>query len=48
MPAEDYVLSKFKRNELSSIKKAVEKSAEAALIIISEGISRAQNVFHSD
>lgn len=46
MPAEDYVLSKFKRNEKPSIKKAVDKAAEAALMIISEGISQAQNKLH--
>ena len=48
MPAEDYVLSKFKRNEMPTVKKAVDKAAEAVLDILSEGISSAQNKFHRD
>ncbi|GBE06570.1 MAG TPA: aminoacyl-tRNA hydrolase [Nitrospirae bacterium] len=46
IPAEDYVLGKFKKNELSQIKKAVDRAAEAVLMIIAEGISPVQNRFH--
>jgi PTH1 family peptidyl-tRNA hydrolase len=44
---EDYVLSKFRKNELPLIKSAVEKASDAVITIILEGLEKAMNRFNS-
>ena len=46
MLAEDYVLRKFKRDELPLIKDAIKRAADAVAMIISEGVSKAMNRFN--
>jgi PTH1 family peptidyl-tRNA hydrolase len=46
MPAEEYVLSKFKRHEIGAIKDAVQNAADAVGVIISEGVDAAMNRFN--
>ncbi|TAL26462.1 MAG: aminoacyl-tRNA hydrolase [Nitrospirae bacterium] len=46
MPAEDYVLRKFKKDELPLIKDAVKRASEAVAAIVSEGASKAMNKFN--
>ena len=41
--AEDYVLSKFRRNEITSIKDTIQKAADAICSIVSEGVNKAMN-----
>ncbi len=44
---EDYVLRKFRKNELPLIKSAVEKASDAVITIILEGLEKAMNRFNS-
>jgi PTH1 family peptidyl-tRNA hydrolase len=46
--AEDYVLSGFTKLEKPVIKKTVEKAVNAIEVIISKGVSCAQNEFHKE
>jgi PTH1 family peptidyl-tRNA hydrolase len=46
IPAEDYVLSKFTRQELHSMKEAVIMAADAVSMIISDGVEKAMNRFN--
>jgi len=48
MLAEHYVLRPFAKKERELIGEALENAADAVGIIISEGISRAQNIYHRD
>lgn len=43
---EDYVLSRFTRPEISAIKEAIEKTADAVHAIISDGVDKAMNTFN--
>ncbi|NWF51970.1 MAG: aminoacyl-tRNA hydrolase [Nitrospirae bacterium] len=45
---EDYVLRKFKRDEVSVIKRAMEKASEALVSILTEGVERAMNRFNTN
>jgi PTH1 family peptidyl-tRNA hydrolase len=45
---EDYVLSRFRRDEISLMKKAIEKASEAATLILAEGIEKAMNIFNTN
>ena len=45
---EDYVLSKFRKNELSSIKSAIEKASDAIACIALDGLDKAMNRFNTD
>lgn len=47
IPAEDYVLSCFNKEEQAVIKKTVAKAVDAIEEILGRGISYAQNKFHS-
>jgi PTH1 family peptidyl-tRNA hydrolase len=44
--AEDYVLSKFRRHEITSIKASIQKARDAICSIISEGVDKAMNKFN--
>jgi PTH1 family peptidyl-tRNA hydrolase len=46
IPAEKFVLSKFKRDELKAVKQAVEDASDAVLCIIQEGTTQAMNRFN--
>ncbi len=46
IPVEEYVLRSFTRQEMPVIKEAVEKAVEAIPVIINNGLSYAQNLFH--
>lgn len=46
MLAEDYVLKKFKRDELPLIRDAIQRAADAIAVIISEGVEKAMNRFN--
>jgi PTH1 family peptidyl-tRNA hydrolase len=48
MIPEHYVLRPFAKKEREVIDEALEKAADAAGVIISEGVSRAQNIYHRD
>jgi PTH1 family peptidyl-tRNA hydrolase len=43
---EDYVLSKFTRQEISAIKETIEKTADAVHAIIADGVDKAMNTFN--
>lgn len=45
--AEDYVLSKFKRQEIVLIKDIIKKAADAVHCIISEGVDNAMNRYNT-
>ena len=45
---EDYVLSRFRRDEISLMKKAIEKASEAATLILRQGIEKAMNTFNTN
>ncbi len=47
MSAERYVLKPFNRQQRPVVEEAVEKAVELIPVIIKEGVSRAQNIFHS-
>jgi len=44
---EDYVLSKFRKNEIARIKDAVEKASDAVTTIIFDGVEKAMNKFNA-
>jgi PTH1 family peptidyl-tRNA hydrolase len=44
---EDYVLSKFRKNEIPLIKSAVEKASDAVITILLKGLEKAMNRFNS-
>jgi PTH1 family peptidyl-tRNA hydrolase len=46
IPAEDYVLSKFKKNEIPIIKEMIYTAADAVDIIVTDGVERAMNTFN--
>ncbi len=46
IPAEDYVLSKFKRDEIPLIKDAIKRASDAVVTILQEGVGRAMNRFN--
>ncbi len=46
IPVEDYVLSKFKKEELPLIRDAVSRAADSVITIITEGIDKAMNKFN--
>ncbi len=46
IPAEEYVLSKFKRQEISIIKETIQRAADTIHSIVSEGIDKAMNKFN--
>jgi len=46
VPPEDYVLSKFRRNEITLIKDTIQKAADAVYSIVSEGVDTAMNRFN--
>ncbi len=46
IPAEDYVLSKFKRNEIPLIREVIKKAGEAVYYIVTEGVNKAMNRFN--
>ena len=46
IPVEDYVLSKFRRDEIPVIHEAVRKASEAVVAIISDGVDKAMNSFN--
>ncbi|MGB9715213.1 MAG: aminoacyl-tRNA hydrolase [Thermodesulfovibrionales bacterium] len=43
---EDYVLKRFKREEVPIIKKAIERASDAIISILSEGVEKAMNKFN--
>jgi len=47
VPTEDYVLSKFRKDEKSLIKDAVQKAADAVCSIIIDGADKAMNAFNA-
>lgn len=47
MLPEDYVLSKFKRDEIDTIRDAIQGAADAVCSIVSGGINRAMNTFNT-
>jgi len=46
--AEDYVLSKFSKNEIPLINSAIEKASDAVATILAEGLEKAMNRFNRD
>lgn len=46
LPVEEYVLRKFKREEIPLIRDAISRAADAVLFIISEGVEKAMNKFN--
>lgn len=46
IPAEEYVLKKFKRDEVDLIQEAIRKASDAICSIISEGLDKAMNKFN--
>jgi peptidyl-tRNA hydrolase, PTH1 family len=46
IPVEDFVLRKFKRDEISVIKDAIKKAADAVSLIIADGVERAMNKYN--
>jgi PTH1 family peptidyl-tRNA hydrolase len=46
MPAEEYVLRKFRRHEIPVIKESVQRAADALEIIVAGGIDKAMNMFN--
>jgi len=47
IPAEEYVLRKFGRQEIQVIKESIQRAADAVEAIVSEGINKAMNRFNS-
>lgn len=45
-PTERYVLSRFPKEERSVVKGAVNRAVDAVIMILTEGLSRAQTEFH--
>ena len=48
IPAEDYVLSPFDKQEKPIIKEAIEKAVDAIITILDKGVPSAQNKFHKE
>lgn len=48
VPAEDYVLNKFRKNEIPTIKTAIERASDAVTAILLDGLDKAMNRFNSD
>jgi len=46
MPAEEYVLRKFRREELVVMKEAIQKAADVICSIITEGVDKAMNRYN--
>lgn len=46
VPVEEYVLSKFREEEIPLIRAAVSRAADSVLSIISEGVDKAMNKFN--
>lgn len=46
LPVEEYVLRKFKREEIPLIRDAISRAADAVLFIIDEGVEKAMNKFN--
>lgn len=46
IPAEEYVLSKFGRQEIGMIKETIKRAADAVHSIISEGVDKTMNKFN--
>lgn len=46
LSAEDYVLCRFKRDEVFSIKKAIKRASDAVTSIIHEGVDKAMNRYN--
>ena len=46
IPAEDYVLSKFNKDEIPLIKEAVKKASDSIDCIVKEGVEKAMNRFN--
>ena len=46
IPAEQYVLSKFRKEEIPLIKEAIKKAVEAVHSIITEGVEKAMNRYN--
>ena len=46
VPTEDYVLSKFRKDELSLIREALVRAVDAIRFIIDEGVEKAMNRFN--
>ncbi|MBM4145394.1 MAG: aminoacyl-tRNA hydrolase [Nitrospira sp.] len=46
MPAEDYVLRKFRREELAAMKEAIQKAADVIYSIITEGVDKTMNRYN--
>ncbi len=44
--AEDYVLGKFRKEEVQLIKEAVGRASDAVAVILKEGVDRAMNTFN--
>ena len=47
MLPEDYVLKKFRRDELPLIKDAIKRAVDAVATIVSEGVTKAMNKFNA-
>lgn len=46
MPVEEYVLSKFRKEEIPLIQDAVSRAADSVLCIVTEGVDKAMNKFN--
>jgi PTH1 family peptidyl-tRNA hydrolase len=46
--SEDYVLSKFRKDEISLIKSAIEKASDTVTCIVLDGLDKAMNRFNTD
>ncbi len=46
IPAEEYVLKKFKKDEIDLIQESIQKASDAIYSIISEGVRKAMNKFN--
>jgi PTH1 family peptidyl-tRNA hydrolase len=47
IPAEDYVLAKFRKEEIPLIKEAVKRAVDSIYSVITEGVDRAMNRFNA-
>jgi PTH1 family peptidyl-tRNA hydrolase len=46
IPAEEYVLKKFRKDEMGLIQDAIQKASDAIRSVISEGVDKAMNKFN--
>ena len=46
LPAEDFVLKPFPREDWEAVASLVERAAQAVITLISQGLAAAQNQFH--